>query len=1188
MLKYYNVLNFIFITDNTAKIINVLITILKLRLIPQPSVKNFTPFLLLFFLGFTLNAQIEIYTNKSVLSDGEIFKISVAQEGIYKLDFNFLKDQVGIENIASIDPKQIKIYSNGGGALPHAVSAVQIDDLQEVTTFRSGLSDGSFQNGDFILLYAEGPSIWKFDNDNYTYHKNTYDDFNYYFIKISTDQFTPITSNPSIPGSYQSSRFNDLQVLNEDKLNLLGKYQSPGSGSIWLGDEFINNVTSKAYTNSFQLDNLALQDTLTFNVRMALRASSTTAFNFTIAEKKISKNASGTDVTDFEDDYAHFATIKNTWIQSSQNPSIEINLPSTNPSGTRGWLDYIEINARKNLIYNNQPLVFRDVHSKGKSSTTYTITNSINSLTLLNISNPIQPFNQEYSINGNTLTFGDQNNEDVHTFILFDSKGDFTKPSFVEKIANQNLHALSDIDMVILYHPDFQTAAEELAMHRSTHSGLSIATVNVKEVYNEFGGGSGDVTAIRDMMHMLHTRSSNFKYLLLMGDATYDYRHRNKGNNDDNFIPVYETIESFHPIFAYPTDDYYGLLDSGEGDEIATGDLDISVGRIPCRTASEASGVVNKIINYDNNPATLGNWRNRLLFLADDEDSSIHLDQVDFIAKFTHQDYPIYNQEKIYIDAYQQISTPGGERYPDVTEAINNNVFKGILVFNYLGHGGQEGLAQERILRAKNLSDWENIQHLPLFITATCSFTGFDEPIYNTAGEQSIMNPNGGVIALMTTVRAVYSGDNATLTNAVFRNLFKKENGKHLKIGEIMQISKNQVTVGGGSFITKNARKFQVIGDPSMTLAYPEYEVVTTEMNGIPVAKETIIDTISALDQVVIKGRIEDNGLHLTNFNGQLNVIVFDKVVEAQTLQNDSGSKLRKFDVQNRIIFKGNASVKNGSFEVTFVVPKDINFNIGQGKISYYASDLVSVDASGMYDGFAVGGASNSSIVDDNGPDIQLFMNDESFKNGGTTGVSPVLIVKLKDDFGINVAGTSIGHDLEAVIDGNSQNSFILNDFYEAAVDDFTSGEAQFRFFDLEKGPHSVTVTAWDIANNFAESSLDFIVSENAVIVIKDLLNYPNPVTENTFFKFNHNKTGAQVDVEINIFDVAGHRIANLDFSNVISDGNSIDNLQWDGKNNSGSAIGQGIYFYAVKMTTRGNSGEEIGQSTFEKMIIIK
>ena len=643
-----------------------------------------------------------------------------------------------------------------------------------------------------------------------------------------------------------------------------------------------------------------------------------------------------------------------------------------------------------------------------------------------------------------------------------------------------------------------------------------------------------------------------------------------------------------NPIFSFPTDDYFGLLTNDNPGNTIAGNLTIGIGRFPVKTPEEAEAVVDKIINYDNNPDVYRDWRNRLLFVGDDEDGSVHTRQADQMARIVDQEFPSYNIDKIYLDAFPQISTPGGQRFPSATEALNTSIFKGVLAITYLGHGGAKGWAQERVLSISDILSWQNMDQLPLFLTATCSFTGYDDGGFTTAGEEVFLNEKGGAIALLTTVRAVYSSLNADLTEETIRRLFERIDNQVPTLGDIIRNAKNSFTSGA---IVTNSRKFALIGDPAQKLGIPEFSVATTKIDEHDVA-DGATDTLRALQRVTIEGVVlnRDNEIY-EDFNGILYPTIYDKKITTSTLGQDQNSSIVDFTLQKNIIFKGRASVNNGRFSFTFVIPKDINYQFGTGKISYYASDEGKlIDAGGNYENIIIGGTDPDALEDDQGPKVEVFMNTEDFVFGGITNANPTLLVTLEDDNGINVVGNSIGHDLEGVLDENTQNTYLLNDFYESELDDYTKGKVRFPLSGLEEGRHQISVKAWDVANNSAEGYTEFIVVSNAKLALEHVLNYPNPFTDYTCFQFDHNLANTELDVLIQIYTVSGRLVKTLEQS-IFTDGAiRLDNcIEWDGRDDYGDILARGVYLYKVKVRAANTGNVELsGESDFEKLVILK
>lgn len=1126
-------------------------------------------------------------TYTSVLSEGDLYKFAVDSTGIYKLDFNFLKNQLGIP-VESIDPRTIKLYGNGGGVLPELVNAPRHDDLVENAIEVVGEGDGKFDSGDYILFYGQGPEIWYFDQNSQTFTcpKNYYDTKNYYFIKISPGNGLRVSSQPSAPGgTYTSTAFNDFLRYEQDLRNLQHDWRSgQGSGRQWFGDYF-KVKTSERYL--FKIPNLLPAEEVKFSSAFAGRIAQGSWGNYIITanETKFTSGNFGTTRGGPNDTYAALQSMGGAFVPGSAELNIKLDFQNGTNSFNEGWLDFMEFNFRRQLVMHNDQMTFRDLHSLGHPVSTFTLSNAGSDISIWDITDPLMPRRQEVNATSNALSFGAETTT-LREFIAFNNaRGFLTPDKAVGKIPNQNYHGIDEVNLAIVYFKDFESEAIRLAEHRRSFSKLNVALVEIEKLYNEFSSGRKDATAIRDFARLLLDRNPNgFHSLLLLGNGSFD--SRDIYNLGGDYIPVYETANSLSPIHSYPSDDYFALLSDGEGDNINTGSLDIGVGRLPVKTLNEARNVVDKIIHYDTNPGNLRDWRNRVLFIGDDEDNNLHTGGAENIANKIGNKNADLNIEKVYLDAFPQVSTPGGTRVPLATEAINNSVFKGLLAMVYLGHGGPKSWAQERVVKIEDIQSWKNFDKLPIIITATCSFSGYDNPAFTSAGELSLLNKQGGAIALYTTVRPVYASSNEALTQKSVDTLFSKINYTTPTIGEVLRLSKNQI--GDKS----NSRKFTLLGDPSQKLALPNYQVVTTKINGHDISIG-IVDTLKALQKVTIEGQVlDDFGNELTNFNGIVYPTIYDKKITYRTLAQDASSPAFDFGLQKNVIFKGRASVKNGRFSFTFVVPKDIDYNFGLSKISYYAADESSLsDATGNYQELIVGGTDPHALADNQGPKVEVFMNNESFVFGGLTDQNPVLLIKLEDDNGINVVGNSIGHDLAGILDKNTQNTYILNDFYEAAIDDYTRGEVRYPLSNLSEGRHEIKVNAWDISNNPAEGYTEFIVATSSEVALKHVLNYPNPFTTSTCFMFEHNQSGVEFDVIVQIYTVSGRLIKTLE-ERIISTGYRLgsDNcVRWDGRDDYGDPLAKGVYLYKVKVKST-NTGDTIleGESKFEKLVILK
>ena len=683
-----------------------------------------------------------------------------------------------------------------------------------------------------------------------------------------------------------------------------------------------------------------------------------------------------------------------------------------------------------------------------------------------------------------------------------------------------------------------------------------------------------DPTAMRDFIKMYYDKynaqsQNKLKYVLLFGDASYDYKNRLAGNT--NLVPAYESIISLDPLATYTSDDFFGFLNDNEdvNSNLLTNLLDVGIGRVPAKNQIEAKNFVDKVLAY-HDKKSFGPWRNIATMIADDEDQNLHLQDTETFSATVEATNQNINLNKIYLDAYPQQSGSGIDRYPQANNAINNITNNGTLIWNYSGHGGFKRLAEEAVVDQEIINSWSNNYRLPLFITATCDFAPYDNPTIHSIGEDILLRPNTGGIALMTTTRLVFSFSNRLLNNNYLSTaLLPDASNKYKTLGEAVMATKNITYQSSGDFI--NNRKFTLLGDPAMKLGFPELKIRMIKINGLPISQT---DTLSATENVSLEGEITDGqGNFLPGFNGIIYTTVFDKPQQLSTLANDPTSIATTFTTQNLILFKGKNTVTAGKFNLTFKVAKDINYQFGNGKISLYADDSTK-DAAGFFTGFIVGGFGSTLNNDNNGPEIKAWLNDEKFVNGSITNQTPILIVKLKDSSGINTTGTAIGHDITAVLDDNNNDFFILNDFFESELDNYRQGVARFQMPMLEPGRHVLKIKAWDNMNNSSEYVLEFLVENNEELMIAHVLNYPNPFTTKTQFWFEHNRPGQDLQVKVEIFTLTGKIIKTLTYT-INTPGNRSSEVEWDGRDEYGAKIGRGVYLYKLKISTSENKKKQ-------------
>ncbi len=1082
------------------------------------------------------------YSNRSVLAEGNWFKFKLNKSGVYKISYSDLQN-LGL-NLSGVDPRKIRIFGNGGGTLPESNAAFRYDDLYENPIRIVGEEDGVFNQNDYILFYGHGPLVWDYDETGgyFVHRPNYYDDFTFYFITVGTEAGKRIeTVSTEGQSSETIDSFLDYQIHEQDLYNL------SNTGKTWYGDLF--DVTlSKDF--SFDFPGIITNKQGKIVVQMAARAFSPSSFQLLLdGNLKQTIPIDATQATGYDWAKGNGASFQ--FLPSSQKVNVTLKyVRSLNSS--RGWLDYISVNAWRSMSFTNGQLHFNNTY-KGEANSVKTMQlSNATGVEVWDITQPVNPKQVSGQFSGTTFSFKTKA-EDISHYIAFDNSA-FLSIEKAGAVANQNLHGIRDIDYLIVSHPDFLEQAERLATMHRNQSGLTVLVTTPQLIYNEFSSGAQDITAIRDFIRMLYVDSSpgrEIKYVLMFGDASFDYKDRITGNT--NFVPTFETVASLNLVNSIATDDYFGYLDPNEGDT-ANGLVDVGIGRLPVVNITEATQAVDKIERYlSNNEEVMSPWRNEITFVCDDGDSNIHLNDAESVVELVRTDYPEFNIDKIYLDAYKQTATPSGQKAPDVNDAINKRVERGSLIVNYSGHGGEVGWTEERILQIADINSWKNRNKLPVFITATCEFSRFDDAQRKSAGEMVFLNPNGGAIAMFTTARATYSSTNLRLNRAIFNNnIFIKENGEFLRFGDVMRRSK----IAGDA----NDRKFVLLGDPAIQISFPREKVVTTHINGVPV--ELASDTLQALDHVVIRGKVTSrDGVLLSHFNGVLYATVFDKE-NTITTYGDQGPTT-SFLLRSSIINKSTVEVKDGLFEFSFMIPKDISYKYGTGRISYYATDY-QTDAQGFFEDFYVGGFSNNNIVDNAGPEIRLFIGDTTFKNGGFTDENPRLFAQLSDDNGINMTGAGIGHDLVASLSGASERYAVINEFFIGKLNQSTHGTVTYPFYNLKPGKHTLTLKAWDILNNSAVATIDFEVVASSGFKLENLRNYPNPFTESTYFVFNHNQSGEVLSIEIQIYNSTGHIVRTLITEDQYNSGYQSQAVYWDGKTENGQTLPKGLYLYRV------------------------
>ena len=1156
--------------------------------------------------------------SQSVLADGIVYKIPIMREGIYRIDRAFLEALSGLNRSPDdIDPDDVKVYGNGGRPLPALNSDPRPADLIENPVYRTGGGDGSFDSGDALLFYGKGPNGWTYNEstDSWEHYVHPFSNENYYFIKIDDADGKSVgsASYPNLPDAEVVSRtegrfFREFDEFMWSKEN--------GSGHTWVSKTVPAGATRALLEN--QMLHALAGGTINYEVNVAIRSNPPARVYFDSGSQTIGEERARRSVTPDETAVIAVASVaefsQEVGSREPVNLSMRLDEASGGPVAAADWL---RIFYEQNLEAAGDTLRF--VTPAGRAGRFEMVLSGFSATPQVwDVTDPgsIRRLGVQPSGGGHRIQVQVDDVTQPRELIAFTTqRAQALEPSVAQRVAPQNLHGIAHYpEFVIVVPEEFRPAADELA-DRRTQQGMRVEVADIQKIYNEFSGGLQDMRAIRDYFKFLYDRAPDdgraLRYALLFGDGHYDFRNLGQDAQRpelQNWIPPYETEDSFDPGRSYTSDDYFGLLDDQEGiwswpglDVAGSERMDIGIGRLPVQTPEEAVAMVEKIKRYEN-PETYGAWRNRYLFVADDGYNGtrankeflpdLHTQNVDVVADLVRDQYPKVDVEKVYTISYTR-EFMNGWRIPSAKSDILSAINDGILVMNYAGHGGEYGLAQEEIFTREDAAALQNFDKLPVFVTATCSFGWWDLAREQSGAEVLVLNPDGGAIALMTTVRLVYTSQdlhslNVGLNRMLTAEMFKlDENGRPRRLGDIMLSTKN--TEPG---LEGNNRKFNLLGDPTLRIGLAPHDVVVESVNGVAVAERP---QLRALDRVTITGSVHGvNDVVDTSFDGQLNLTVFD-AARRVPLEERAVMPRDYYMVREDLIWRGVVPVDGGQFEATFVVPKDISYSNDAGRISAYAFNG-STHAGGFTENVTVGGTSDNPPDDHAGPEINLFLNDTTFVAGGLTTPQPRLIVKLRDDSGINAVGAGVGHEMLLVVDGDEQNAVDISSQFESDPSSYRSGTVTYSFDEypepLEDGPHQLSVRAWDVLNNSSETTLDFFVSSADDLVLRNVYNYPNPTSGRTQFIFDHNQpTGTSADVQIRIYTLAGRPIRTMETEEALPSGVLTAGpvqVLWDGRDEDLNLVASGIYLYKVRVAVEGFDGERHVSEQIEKIAVIR
>lgn len=1143
-----------------------------------------------FRINYTLSQQqnLSIPNNvptvsNSILASGNFYKFYVDRNGVFKISKSFLKS-LGMD-VTHINPQKLKIYGFGGEMLPLINSENTFYDPPEVPIQVVGAEDGSFDNSDYILFYGSATEgHWNEENKT---NLNLYADYSYYYITADGSNGKRI--NPYTPPSGNASTtittFEDRDYYEEDKYNI-GKV-----GRRWFGDSF-DVQNERSY--DFNFPNIVSGSAIKLEVYGASTSETNTSLKVTVNDQDAgSLNFSSINDVVFARDDKLSATIP----ANADDISVKLSYQNNGNPASVAYLDYINISAKRKLIASNKQFKFYNPEAASQSGiANYHIENTANISQIWDLTNPQNITRIANENQGNTIDFKATLGEEK-TYVAI-SPQDYYTPLRPQKTKLDNLNlkgtvfrgsdgSFQDVDYLIISPKSLLNQAQRLAQYRIQKDGLNVKVVLDQDIYEEFNSGKQDVGAIRNFAKYIYDNASSpakrLKYLCLFGDASVDYKNRLQGNN--NMIPTLESLYSYSLRYSSTaSDDFFGMMDPEEGNMAASDKLDIAIGRIVADSPQMAKTLVDKTIDYESEDS-FGAWRNNFILISDDADvagdagSGLEF-SLDALGDEISNNRPFINVKKIHSDAYEQVYTSGGQRYPEVNKAINDNIEVGATVVNYLGHGGEDGLASEFIVTREDIKNWKNDHKFNLFITVTCEFSRFDNPLRVSPGELTLLNKRGGAVGMVSTIRTISVSTGIDFNNQLAPYLFNFV-GENNSIAEAVRKAKNALS-------SSDRRVVFFFGDPAMHLTLPDPEIKLTAVNDKPLGQAQ--DTLKALSKIKVSGEVVSSGGGLlNNYNGILTATVFDKPIDRKTLGNDGTTDgngnliILNFKTLGNVVFRGKATVKNGKFDFNFVVPKDIKIPVGHGRISFYSKQNgILKDNKGYDNSILVGDINKNAPEDNKGPEIKLYMNDENFVSGGITDSSPMILAKLEDENGINTT-SGIGHDIIAFIDGNETNPFVLNDYYQAETDSYQEGTVNYNLHDLEKGPHTLTFKAWDVYNNSSTAELQFVVADNDELKITHVLNYPNPFHDYTEFWFNHNRPFEPLNVSVQVFTVSGKLVWTK--NEVINTKGFLSrDITWNGKDDFGDPIGKGVYIY--KLTVRSTLTNQRAEK-YEKLVIL-
>ena len=1102
--------------------------------------------------------DVDRYASNSVLSSGTWVKIRISEPGVYQLTTSDLK------NMGFTNPNNVKLYGLNMEVLPESGLEKLPGDISEIALYRTG---------DKLLFYGRGTTRWSLSSVSgggcvFTHFNNPYSNYTYYLLTEGDNPKEFATYNYEVSNPTTTSVFPDYALIEKDEFSYIN------SGRMFFESYDYQNGNSKSYT--LDLPGISSGSSVNLSVQFSAAGTSTNTLSVSCNNSEL-----GTIYISALNDYEYGKIGSRTFtISNNIGDKNTIKLTHTRPSGTAGHLDYIRASYMRDLTMDGSQLLFRPNKS---GDLQFQLSGSLDNTVVWRVTRGCEIEGVNCSQSGGVLNIpftsdaGDITWKDEE-LVALNPSSNFPKPTVVGKISHQDLHSLSNIDLVIIVPSNGRLTgqAQRLADAHSEIDGITSVVIPIDAVYNEFSCGTPDATALRRFMKMLYDNAESAltrpKNLLLFGDGIWDNRQVTssmRGYSSDDFLPCYESENSVSHTDSYVLEDYYVLVDDNASPSVLSCHPRIGIGRLPVHNAIDARGVVDKLIGYMRNNE-VGSWKNTICFVCDDGNENIHMQDGEAVISQTSKLYPDYNIKRIYLDTYQREVTATGDRYPGAESEVNKVIRDGSLIINYTGHGGPNGMTHEQVFKREDFESWSSTR-LPLWITAACDISPFDMNQDNV-GESAILNPNGVAMGFLGTARTVYSSPNRQINLRFMKYVLANDSyGRQYTIGEALSLAKSELVSTSSSAV--NRAHYVLLGDPAIKLATPHYKVVIDKINGISTTGDNVA-SIYAGEAFEVSGHItNENGVLDDTFTGLVYPTILDNIETVVCNNNPYGEKNGNssedpytFSARMRTLYNMVDSVRSGRFTFKCPIPLDNNYSGETGQISLYASKTDrSLEAHGSNEQFKIVGSSSSVSGDGKGPEISpVYLNTENFQSGDVVNESPLLVAYFKDDDGINTTGSGIGHDITAMIDNNELTTYSLNSYFIPTIGDYKSGAVAFSIPALEDGYHTLTVRAFDIFNNPSTNTIEFYVNNGEKPKIFSL-NVNSPVHDIAVFTIENDRPMSDLTVHVRVYDISGREVYHTSETNFSS--GSTYAFTWN-LNESDSHLVPGVYIVKAGIST--------------------